>query len=422
MAGVTGGSPGPLSRFGLCGAALLSLVPGSPIAAEPDAGDTSQGFHNNPVSDYVDRTSDGLTEIDPPGTSAPSLTSVQVNTPSAEPVKAPKPAEWMLVPMPGYNPTLGFTLTGMGAYIFPADAKSPPSTVGGFGMFSTNGSWAFGGISKLNLAEDHYRVTAFLMLGHINWDFYGIGNEAADRGLFVPITQRMAGGRLESLFRIAQGIYLGPRWTLMKMRSTADLSQVQVPPELVPPSNELVSWFSAPGIKFQWDTRDSQFFPVQGQLMELSLDVHLKSLGDSFDYVAGKLAWNQYVGLTPRQVLAFREVANLASTNAPFYALPRLGQGSDIRGFKAGEYQDNVLLAAQVEYRLQILAWLGAVAFLGVGEVQPDVGSLNFKDLLPAGGLGARVTVAKANHVNARADVAFSKQGVTFYFAVGEAF
>jgi hypothetical protein len=74
----------------------------------------------------------------------------------------------------------------MGAYIFPADAKSPPSTVGGFGMFSTNGSWAFGGISKLNLAEDHYRVTAFLMLGHINWDFYGIGNEAADRGLFVP--------------------------------------------------------------------------------------------------------------------------------------------------------------------------------------------------------------------------------------------
>ena len=422
MAGVTGGSPGPLSRFGLCGAALLSLVPGSPIAAEPDASDTSQGFHNNPVSDYVDRTSDGLTEIDPPGTSAPSLTSVQVNTPSAEPVKAPKPAEWMLVPMPGYNPTLGFTLTGMGAYIFPADAKSPPSTVGGFGMFSTNGSWAFGGISKLNLAEDHYRVTAFLMLGHINWDFYGIGNEAADRGLFVPITQRMAGGRLESLFRIAQGLYLGPRWTLMKMRSTADLSQVQVPPELVPPSNELVSWFSAPGIKFQWDTRDSQFFPVQGQLMELSLDVHLKSLGDSFDYVAGKLAWNQYVGLTPRQVLAFREVANLASTNAPFYALPRLGQGSDIRGFKAGEYQDNVLLAAQVEYRLQILAWLGAVAFLGVGEVQPDVGSLNFKDLLPAGGVGARITVAKANHVNARADVAFSKAGVSLYFAVGEAF
>ena len=411
---------GPIGSFGSILAAAVFLGPG--LAAAQDVADGGSGYPDNPVSDYVDRSSDGLTRIEMPGTSAPSASSVEVATPAAEPVKAPKPAEWMLVPIPNYNPTLGFMITGMGAYIFPADAKSPPSTVGGFGMFSTNGSWAFGGISKLNLAEDHYRVTAFLMLGHINWDFYGIGNEAADRGLFVPISQRMAGGRLESLFRIAQGLYLGPRWTVMKMRSTADLSQVQVPPELVPPNTELVSWFSAPGLKFQWDTRDSQFFPRHGQLMELSVDVHLKSLGDSFDYVAGKLAWNQYLGLTPRQVLAFREVASLASANTPFYALPRLGQGSDIRGFKAGEYQDHVLLAAQVEYRLQVLAWLGAVAFFGVGEVEPDLGSLNLKDLLPAGGVGARITVAKANHVNARADVAFSKQGVTFYFAVGEAF
>jgi Omp85 superfamily domain len=411
---------GPIGPFSIILVTAVLLGPG--LVAAEDVSEAGSGYPDNPVSDYVDRSSDGLTRIEVPGTSAPSASSVEVATPAAEPVKAPKPAEWMLVPIPNYNPTLGFMITGMGAYIFPADAKSPPSTVGGFGMFSTNGSWAFGGISKLNLAEDHYRVTAFLMLGHINWDFYGIGNEAADRGLFVPISQRMAGGRLESLFRIAQGLYLGPRWTLLKMRSTADLSQVQVPPELVPPNTELVSWFSAPGLKFQWDTRDSQFFPRHGQLMELSVDVHLKSLGDSFDYLAGKLAWNQYVGLSPRQVLAFREVASLASANTPFYALPRLGQGSDIRGFKAGEYQDHVLLAAQVEYRLQVLAWLGAVAFFGVGEVEPDLGSLNFKDLLPAGGVGARITVAKENHVNARADVAFSKQGVTFYFAVGEAF
>jgi len=409
-------------RIGPCAAALLALAPRVSTAAEPDTGDPRTGYPDNAVSDYVDRSSDGLTAVEAPGTSVSSLTPVDVETPSAAPVTKQKPAEWMLVPIPGYNPSLGFSLTAMGAYLFPADAKSPPSTVGGFGMFSTNGSWAFGAISKLNLAEDHYRVTAFLMLGHINWDFYGIGNEAADRGQFVPLTQRMFGGRLESLFRIAPGLYLGPRWTLMKMKSTADLSQLQLPEGLVPPGNELVSWFSAPGIKFQWDTRDSQFYPRRGQLMELSLDLHLKSLGDSFDYVAGKLAWNQYLGLSPRQVLAFREVVSLASTNAPFYALPRLGQGSDIRGFKAGEYQDYVLLAAQAEYRLQVLAWLGAAAFFGVGEVQPDMGSVNFKDLLPSGGVGARITVAKANHVNARADVAFSKEGVSFYFAVGEAF
>jgi Omp85 superfamily domain len=402
--------------------ATALAVGSEPALAQGVAADAGTGYPDNPASDYVDRSSDGLTSVEMPGSSASSLTSVEVKTPDAEPVKTPKPAEWMLVPIPGYNPSLGFSVTAMGAYIFPADAKSPPSTVGGFGMYSTNNSWVVGAIAKLNLAEDRYRVQAFAMVGHINWDFYGIGNEAADRGQSIPISQGMVGGRLESLFRLVPGLYLGPRWTLMKMRSTADLSQFQAPPEFVPPNTELVSWFSAPGLKFQWDTRDSQFFPRRGQLLELTADAHLKAVGDSFNYFAGKIAWNQYLGLTPRQVLAFREVISVVAGDTPFYALPRLGQGSDIRGFKAGEYQDNILLAAQVEYRLQILAWLGAVAFFGVGEVEPDVGSLNFKDLLPAGGAGARITVAKANQVNARADVAFSKQGVSFYFAVGEAF
>ena len=420
MSVVPGRTSGPqLLRPLALGVALLGG--GAAAAAEPGSTPPS-GFPDNPVSDYIDQSSDGLIQVEVPGTPEDSVTSVEVPNPDAAPVKTPKPAEWMLVPIPNYNPTLGFMINVMAAYLFPMDAASPPSSIAGFGMYSTNNSWAFGTAARLFLGEDHYRVTAVLVGGHINWDFYGVGNEAADRGLFVPISQYMVGGRLESLFRIAQGLYLGPRWTLFHMNATADLSQVPFPPGSVPPNDELKSWFSSPGVKFQWDTRDSVFFPRKGQLMELTLDAHLKALGDSFDYLQGKLAWNQYLGLTPRQVLAFREVVSFVAGSAPFYSLPRLGQGSDIRGFRAGEYQDNILLAAQTEYRLQILPWLGAVAFFGVGEVERDIGSLSFKDLLPAGGLGVRITVAKQNHVNARADVAFSKQGVSFYLGVGEAF
>jgi hypothetical protein len=180
-----------------------ALAVGSETAlAQGVAADAGTGYPDNPVSDYVDRSSDGLTSVEVPS-SASSLSSVEVKTPDAEPVKTQKPAEWMLVPIPGYNPSLGFMVTAMGAYIFPADEKSPPSTVGGFGMYSTNNSWVVGAIAKLNLAEDRYRVQAFAMVGHINWDFYGIGNEAADRGQSIPISQGMVGGRLESLFRSA---------------------------------------------------------------------------------------------------------------------------------------------------------------------------------------------------------------------------
>jgi hypothetical protein len=399
-----------------------ALFVGGGAAAESDLADAGTGYPENLVSDYLDSSSDGLTAVELPGTAAPSVTSVDVATPAAAPGTTPKPAEWLVVPVPGYSPTLGFQITGMAAYIFPADAASPPSTVGGFGMYSTNNSWVVGAIAKLNLSEDRYRVLATLLVGHINWDFYGVGTEAGNQNQFVPISQGMVGGRLENLFRLTKGLYLGPRWTLMKFNATADYSAAQIPPDQIPPPSQLSSWFSAPGVKFQWDTRDSQFFPRQGQLMEVTADVHLRALGDSFDYFQGKFAWNQYVTLTPRQVLAFREVISFVAGDAPYYSLPRLGQGPDIRGFKAGEYQDNILLAVQAEYRLQILAWLGAAAFFGVGEVEPNLGSLNFKDLLPAGGIGARFTVARANHVNARVDVAFSREGVTFYLSVGEAF
>jgi outer membrane protein assembly factor BamA len=361
--------------------------------------------------------------VDASSAVAPSSAPNQTVAPATqEPAKKSVPAEWMVVPIPSYNPTLGFILTGVGAYIFPVDPGSPPSVVAGGGFYSGNNSWAAFAGGKFNLAEDRYRVSTGVFVGQINYDFYGIGTDAGESGKFVPLQQRVSGGLLQALFRIAPHLYLGPRYTLARIRSSVDLSQTGVPPEIVPPQTELSSWVSAPGVVFQWDTRDSEFYPRKGQLLDVKLDFHVTWLGDAYSYLAAKIAWNQYLGLGTQQVLAFRELVSFVTDGAPFYALPRLGQGMDIRGYKTGQYQDNILLAAQVEYRLKILAWLGAVAFVGVGEVMPDLGAFSFSNLLPAGGLGVRLTLAKANQVNFRADVAFSKDGTTFYLGIGEAY
>ena len=73
----------------------MALTVGSETAlAQGLAADAGTGYPDSPVSDYVDQSSDGLTSIEVPGSSASSLSSVEVKTPDAEPVKAPKPAEW----------------------------------------------------------------------------------------------------------------------------------------------------------------------------------------------------------------------------------------------------------------------------------------------------------------------------------------
>ncbi len=51
-------------------------------AMENDLADAGTGYPENPVSDYVNRSSDGLTSVEVPGPSAPSVTSVDVATPA----------------------------------------------------------------------------------------------------------------------------------------------------------------------------------------------------------------------------------------------------------------------------------------------------------------------------------------------------
>ena len=72
----------------------VTLVTMGPVAAADSDPTSSTGYPDNPVSDYVDRSSDGLTSYEAPATLDESISSVEVATPSAAPVKAPKPAEW----------------------------------------------------------------------------------------------------------------------------------------------------------------------------------------------------------------------------------------------------------------------------------------------------------------------------------------
>src|SRR5262249_3013199 len=64
----------------------------------------------------------------------------------------------------------------------------------------------------------------------------------------------------------------------------------------------------------------------------------------------------------------------------------------------------------------------GASAFIGGGEVGADFGSFTWPHVLPGGGVGARFTLAKRNHVNLRVDYAWGKNSTALYMAVAEAF
>ena len=107
---------------------------------------------------------------------------------------------------------------------------------------------------------------------------------------------------------------------------------------------------------------------------------------------------NKYSSLGPRQVLAYRVMGCGVGGDVPFYDLCLFGFSNDLRGYYAGQFRDRRMFATQVEYRFELFWRIGVVGFVGVGAVAPELSKFRGDELLPAGGGGFRLTVAKKNH------------------------
>jgi outer membrane protein assembly factor BamA len=247
-----------------------------------------------------------------------------------------------------------------------------------------------------------------------------VGNVAGGAGSSVPIHQ---GGRalfVEPLVHLKWKLFLGPRYQWRSLGVT--LEGQNLPPDTIITPKEFNSKTAALGFQVQQDRRDSQFYPEHGTLAELVGDFFHPAFGSDLTYQSYWFAFNNFSGLSPRQVLAFRVYGCIVAGDVPFYDLCLMGAHNDLRGYEAGRYRDRLMLSTQVEYKLELPKRFGLAAFFGVGEVAPTIGSFNAANLLPAGGVGLRFLAAKKNHINLRFDYGIGKDGGGFYMGIAEAF
>ena len=342
--------------------------------------------------------------------------------PRAE-TKAGKKGEILVAPFPISNPALGSGIVVVAGYLFPVsktDKVSPDSMIGGGSFYTSNGSWVWGAGAKLYLKQDRLRLTGAYGQAQLRYDLYGVGNSAGNLGVSVPIHQGGKALLLESLVRVTNKWFIGPRFQWRNL--DARLQRESSSPSFNIDPAELKSTTSSIGFHIQRDLRDNQFFPRTGTLTDVVGDFFQGTLRSDFSYQSYTFAFNQYSGISQRQVLAFRVFGCATSGHVPFYDLCLLGMHNDVRGYKAGRYRDKLMLTTQVEYRLELPKRFGVAAFFGVGEVAPELGSFNNDNLKPAGGAGIRYTLAKKNHVNLRVDYAVGRQGGGIYMGVAEAF
>lgn len=94
-----------------------------------------------------------------------------------------------------------------------------------------------------------------------------------------------------------------------------------------------------------------------------------------------------------------------------------------MRGYQEGRYVDRDMLATQIEYRKNFKdSRLGAVAFIGTGDVYRNVNEFQFGNLKPNFGAGIRYKLDKKENLNIRLDWGFGSGTNSFYLGIAEAF
>jgi len=364
-------------------------------------------------------------------TSAPVFEPTAVTTPSIDPTEEPeietaknaRRVTPLFAPVPFKNTQIGWGLMVMVGAIhrFDSDPAIKPSTgmVGGF--YTDNQSWGLMAVEAARLQRDTWRVRGMASHMDVRYDFFGIGQEAGNEGLAVPVEQKMDFVLGSGLRRVAPAIYAGPAVTWMQ--TSVELRREQPPPLETSrdlPRTSLV----APGVQAEFDTRDDDYWPTAGSVAKFKSWFFTSALGSSRDFQRYMGGWSWYTRLRgERLVLATNANASGATGDAPFWALPSVGAGLySLRGYTQGRYRDRVLTTLQAEARAHGDGRLGATAFFGFGQVAPSVAKLPKSEVLPAGGLGLRYKLTREFPMHLRLDYAWGKNGNLLYFSVAEAF
>jgi hypothetical protein len=361
--------------------------------------------------------------VDPEGPTTPGVDPAAWETGDAAP-RSGKRITPLVAPIPFKNTQVGWGLMLMLGAIhrFDADTTLKPSTgvLGGF--YTENKSWGIMAAEIARLSRDAWRLRGLVAHMDVRYDFFGIGEDAGDAGISVPVGQRLDFGVASGLRRVIPGLYGGAAVLYMgtEVRLRGDL-----PPEIAPLDEDLArTTLFAPGLQAEYDTRDDDYWPTHGSLALLKGWFFTDAFGASREFQRYMGGWSWYTRLRgERLLLATNITAAGAAGDAPSYLLPSVGAGRfGLRGYTQGRYRDRIMTTAQSEVRWHSAKRFGATAFFGFGQVAPNLGDLGSATLLPAGGLGLRFKLTKEFPMHMRFDYAWGKNDNLFYFSVAEAF
>jgi hypothetical protein len=123
-------------------------------------------------------------------------------------------------------------------------------------------------------------------------------------------------------------------------------------------------------------------------------------------------------------VLSFHGLAQTTvlkgNQQVPFFMLPSLGGGSNLRGYSSWRFRDRNSVLLQAEWRIMVNRFLDTAFFYDAGQVAQHKSDLNLDHQQRDYGFGARIHTPFSTVL--RVDVARSREGTTLVFSTSPVF
>jgi outer membrane protein assembly factor BamA len=190
---------------------------------------------------------------------------------------------------------------------------------------------------------------------------------------------------------------------------------------------------SGMSLNLVYDTRDNMINPFTGIYIHLNLRFDPSWMGSTKSNLRLWSEFRTYLPLQrkfPRHLIAFWYFGGFQFTgNAPYFDLWATGfdqMNASGRGSLQGRWRGDNVVYGEVEYRFPISRCsqvLGGVLFINATTASSvDLGVPLFGYIRPAGGIGLRIMVSKANRTNIAIDFSIGETLKGLYFSAQEKF
>jgi hypothetical protein len=329
--------------------------------------------------------------------------------------------EYLLYPFVFFSPETNLAFGAGGIAYFKSDenAAAKPSKITFSSFYSINKQYSIDVIPKIYMWKQKIFISMAFNYSKVIDKFYGIGNRTDDNGkedyelLNLGLTAQIN-------YKVYDNLQYGIIYEILNRKIKDTKENTLLDDKNLRGIDGGLS--SGIGISTLWDTRDNIFYPTTGGYYEMKAVFSSTAFGSDYNFNSYELNFRRYQSVAESHVVALQFYMNLVRGFPPFYELAALGGQNIMRGYYEGRYRGQNYFSIQTAYRTKLFWRIGAVAFIGIGDVSNKVSEFSIKYVKASYGFGLRYMMDEAEKLNLRVDVGFGKGTMGVYFSIEEAF